>query len=39
VLERDAVSAPIPSGGDGLPLVRTARYGRTCLDFYLFQGV
>jgi 16S rRNA (guanine966-N2)-methyltransferase len=37
VLERDAASVAIPSGGEGLPLVRTARYGRTCLDFYLFE--
>ncbi len=37
VLERDAGSPPAPGDEKRLPLVRTARYGRTCLDFYRFE--
>jgi 16S rRNA (guanine(966)-N(2))-methyltransferase RsmD len=36
VLERDGRS-PAVAGTHGLPLVRTARYGRTCLDFYALE--
>jgi 16S rRNA (guanine966-N2)-methyltransferase len=35
VLEREA-RCPAEPGPDRLPLVRTARYGRTCLDFYAY---
>jgi len=34
VLERSASSAPAEGVGEDLVLFRTARYGRTCLDFY-----
>jgi 16S rRNA (guanine966-N2)-methyltransferase len=37
VLERDARFPAVP-GGQSLPLVRSARYGRTCLDFYVYEG-
>jgi 16S rRNA (guanine966-N2)-methyltransferase len=38
VLERDSRSAPAIAPGASLRLVRTARYGRNCLDFYAFDG-
>lgn len=38
VLERDARSDAASASRPGLPLVRTARYGRTCLDFYVLEG-
>ncbi len=37
VLERESRDAPASAAGPGLPLVRTAKYGRTCLDFYLVE--
>jgi 16S rRNA (guanine966-N2)-methyltransferase len=36
VLERDE-RFPAATGSSSLPLVRTARYGRTCLDFYVLR--
>ncbi len=39
VIERDAGSKPAPGEDGRLPLVRTARYGRTCLDFYVFESL
>lgn len=38
VLERDRGSEPASSPPPGLRLVRSARYGRTCLDFYAWTG-
>jgi len=37
VLERDAARVAV-EGGEGLARFRTARYGRTCLDFYRCQA-
>ena len=34
VFQRDVRTLPAPGPGTGLEQVRTARYGRTCLDFY-----
>jgi 16S rRNA (guanine(966)-N(2))-methyltransferase RsmD len=34
VLERDAAASPAPLAGSELVLFRSARYGRSCLDFY-----
>ena len=36
VLERDARFPAASASVASLPLVRTARYGRTCLDFYVY---
>jgi 16S rRNA (guanine966-N2)-methyltransferase len=37
VLERDRASEAATAGSPALRLVRTARYGRTCLDFYVHE--
>lgn len=37
VLERDAKTPPMTDLTRGLSLSKTARYGRACLDFYLFN--
>jgi 16S rRNA (guanine(966)-N(2))-methyltransferase RsmD len=38
VYQRDRRTPPFEGRAGGLTLVRTARYGRTCLDFYAASG-